>query len=99
MRKVRLKPGAGKHRNADRKLYKPGQEFEVTEGAFQAFRDKFDIVLSADELKAIAEVKAEEELEQKKQQALAKAKAAEEAALAAKAAGDKAGKTGTAGKG
>ena len=99
MVKVTLKSGAGKHRLPGGKVCRPGEEFEVSEAQLAAFKDKLDVVLSAEQLKAIAEKKADEEAMRAKEEALAKAKAAEEAALAAKAAGERAAKTGTAGKG
>ncbi len=93
-------------------LLKAGDVVELDDDQFAAVKDKFVEVgsrpagKSSDELFAMAEAKKKEEqaaaaeaAAMAKAAALAKAKEAEEAALAAKAAGDKAAKTGAAGKG
>ncbi len=59
MKRVTIKAGFNKHFMGD-KIYRPGDEFEVTESQFAAFRDKLEPVKSAAELAAIAEARAKE---------------------------------------
>lgn len=86
MFKVKLKIGAGKHRIEAGVFAKPGDVFEVPEKAFKKFKDKFERVLSADELHKMAEDAAAKEKEDaqraaKKAEALAEKAAKSEAAV------------------
>jgi len=62
---VRIKEGHGKH-HVGSKTYKAGDEFEVSEATFEALKNKFEPVLSAEELLALAEKRADDEKKRKK---------------------------------
>lgn len=81
MPKVTIKKGFNKHR-VGKNVFKPGDEFEVTETALEAFKDKLEPVKSAAELAAIAEARAREAEEEAK---AAAEKAAEDKKTAAAA--------------
>ena len=87
MPKVALKNGVGKHRLNDGTLVEPGQEIDLSDEAFACVGDKFERVLSSEELMAMAEKKAEEEVAAAKE-AEKRAEAAVKAAAAAKKAGN-----------
>ena len=81
MPKVTIKAGYNKH-FADGKVYKPGDEFEVTDSQLASFKDKLEPVKTAAELAAIAEARAKE-AEQEAKAAAEKAEADKKTADAA----------------
>lgn len=59
MHLVKIKKGYGKHRTGN-KVYNAGDELEVSESTLKVFGDKFEKVLSPDELAELAKKRAEE---------------------------------------